>query len=129
MPVPTAPVAVAPVAATPAPTPVTPPTAALAPVAAPVQEGFTVSKLTMMESVTSGNNITISFVVTNTGKQRGTYSANLKFNGSIVKTQDVTLDGGSSQMIEMAVLTGECGVIKVSLDQLTGKFEVLACDV
>ena len=103
--------------------------AAPAPVAAPVQEGFTVSKLTMMESVTSGNNVTISFVVTNTAKQRGTYTANLKFNGDIVKTQDVTLDGGSSKMIEMAVITGPVGVIKVSVDQLTGKFEVMACDI
>lgn len=140
VPVATTPAAPAPVAATPAtpaPAAATPaalapavaPAPAPAPVAAPVQEGFTVSKLTMMESVTSGSNMTISFVVTNTGKERGTYTANLKFNDAIVKTQDVTLDSGSSKTVEMAVMTGECGVVKVSLDQLTGKFEVMACDV
>lgn len=92
---------------------------------APEQVGFLVSQLQVdPEDVAVGDNVTISVVVTNTGGQRGTYKVVLKFDDAIIKTQDVTIDGGASRKVELNVLVEKYGEFKVMANQLTAKMTV-----
>lgn len=116
-----------------APTPATPTPVATAPiVTAPVpgKTAFVASELRMdPETIVEGDNVTISVKVTNTGKERGTYTVVLKLNGDTVKTQDVTLDGGSSGKVALTVVPEAAGEYKVTIEQLTAKLDVLVCPV
>jgi uncharacterized protein YfaS (alpha-2-macroglobulin family) len=92
---------------------------------------FIVKNLMMAsDACVAGDNVTASVEVTNTGTQQGTYTVVLKFNGEIVKTQDVTLDGGTTKKVELIVQPNVVGVYTVTVnDQLPIKFEVAACPV
>ncbi len=118
--------------ATPTPaviTPVTPAPVAITPAApAPVpgQAAFIVSELTINpEVVVLGGNVIVSVNVSNTGKERGTYTVVVKFNGKTAKTQDVTLDGGASEKVELSLVPEFPWEYQVTVAQLTGRLDVI----
>ena len=115
------PVAPAPAAISPAvPVPVIP--APAAPVPAPEQAGFIVSDLRINpEVLVLGGSVVISVNVSNTGKERGTYTVVLKFNGKTAKTQDVTLDAGASGKVELSLVPEFPWEYQVTVAQLTGR--------
>jgi hypothetical protein len=116
----------APVAATPPiPAPVTPISPAPAP--APGQTVFIVSELKLDPAVVVlGDYMKVSVKVTNTGKERGTYTVVIRFDGNTVGTQDVALDGGSSGAVELNLVMIILGEHTVTVDQLTTMMEVVS---
>src|SRR3989338_6207527 len=126
VPVSTPPVAPAPIISTPSvlapmiPTPDVPSPA-------PAQSVFIVSELRMDPAVAIlGDYVIVSVKVTNTGKERGSYTVVLKFNDKTIKTQDIVLDGGASGKAELSVVAELPGEYKVTINQLTGRLEVVA---
>lgn len=100
-------------------------TATLAPAPDSGQGVFVASNLKIApDEVTEGDNVTVSLTLTNTGKQRGTHTVQVKFDGDTVGSIDVTLDGGSSQKVDIIVVPQQPGVYKLTVDQLTGKLTV-----
>ena len=68
--------------------------------------------------------IKVSVMVKNTGTQRATSKVELKVDGVTSKTQDVTLDGGASQLRLFEVSTGRAGNYKVSIGELSYELAV-----
>ena len=68
--------------------------------------------------------ITISVKVTNVGEQAGTYSVNLKLNGTLVDSKTVSLKGGESTVVTFQVITDKVGTFNVEVDGLKGAFTV-----
>ena len=115
------------VPAVPAPVAAPPVIAAPAPVPAPEQTGFIVSELTMNPAVVMlGDNVIVSVKVTNTGKERGTYTVVLKFNGKTVKAQDIVLDAGAGGKADLSIVADFPGEYRVEVGQLTGMLKVVA---
>lgn len=72
-----------------------------------------------------GDNVTVSVKVTNTGGQQGIYPVVLKVDGVTVKTQDVTLAGGTSQMVNLTIVAGKIGSYKISIGPLESNMDVM----
>lgn len=68
--------------------------------------------------------VTISAEVTNTGDTEGSYTAELKINGVIEATQEITLTGGESQLLSFSVSRDTLGTYMVTWDELAGEFVV-----
>ena len=68
--------------------------------------------------------VTISAEVTNTGDTEGSYTAELKINGIIEATQEITLDGGESQLLSFSVSRDTLGTYMVTWDEFVGEFVV-----
>jgi hypothetical protein len=62
--------------------------------------------------------------VTNDGEESGTYTVELKINGSTVDSKIVTLDGGQGQAVSFAVSASEAGTYDASVAGLNGSFTV-----
>lgn len=131
----TAPVTPVPVVASPAnpapetsalvtPVPVT--TTPAFPVPAPGQTVFTVSDLRINpEVLVLGGSAVVSVNVSNTGKERGTYTVVLKVSGKIARTQDITLDGGASGKVELSLQPEFPWEYQIAVAQLTGRLDVV----
>jgi hypothetical protein len=74
--------------------------------------------------VKAGEAVTISLNVTNDGEESGTYTVELKINGSTVDSKIVTLDGGQGQAVSFAVSASEAGTYDASVAGLNGSFTV-----
>ena len=77
-----------------------------------------------------GTTVTVSVMVTNTGRKSGTYKALLKIqetqtNSEIFKSEDVTLAGGASQRVTFR-MTAQQGTYTTIIGNLTGTLEVPA---
>ena len=68
--------------------------------------------------------IKISVMVKNTGVQRATSKVELKVDGVTTRTQDVTLDGGASQLRLFEVSTYRAGTYKYSINELSKELTV-----
>src|SRR3989338_8410192 len=68
--------------------------------------------------------IKVNVMVKNTGTQRGTSKVELKVDGVTAKTQDVTLDGGASQLRFFEVSTDRAGNYKISVGELSAELAV-----
>ena len=73
-----------------------------------------------------GETVTISVLVTNTGDLEGTYQATLKIDDVVVDTKEVTLAGGASETVTFTVSKDVAGTYTVTVDSLSGKFNVKA---
>ena len=71
-----------------------------------------------------GGEVTISAEVTNTGDIEGSYTAELKIDGVIEATTEITLAGGASQLLSFSVSRDTPGTYKVTWDELAGEFVV-----
>ena len=76
--------------------------------------------------VAIGETVTISILVTNTGDLEGTYQATLKIDNVVVDTKEVTLAGGDSETVTFTVSKDVAGTYTVTVDSLSGKFNVKA---
>ena len=63
-------------------------------------------------------------MLANTGEQRGTYTVALKFDGAVIWTQDVAIDGGGSKKVEFDVMAAY-GEFKVMAGELIARFRVV----
>ena len=105
------------------------PAAPAAPVIPTGPAAFTISNLAVPEIVNPFTRVVLSFTVTNTGAEQGTYKAVLRIASeeagvNETKTQDVTLAGGASQTVSVEITTGVAGIYKISLGDLTENMSV-----
>jgi uncharacterized membrane protein len=72
----------------------------------------------------SGNQVTVSINIANTGKATGTKSLLLKINDNVEAQQDVVLDPGESQVVTFTVNKNTPGTYKASIDPLSADFVI-----
>jgi hypothetical protein len=68
-------------------------------------DSFGVSELTAPESVTAGETVSVNATITNPNEFAAEQPVEYRFNGDLVETRDVALDGNSSTMTEFMVET------------------------
>ena len=72
-----------------------------------------------------GEEVTLSVTVTNTGAQSDSHELTLKIEGAVVDTAEITLDAGASGTVTFTTTKDVAGTYSVTIDGLTGTFEVL----
>ena len=70
----------------------------------------------------TGENVTITAKVTNDGGQEGSYTAQLKLNGTVVDSRSVTLGAGQSQYVSFTLSDLDVGEYEVEVAGLSGEF-------
>jgi len=87
---------------------------------------FIIFNLTITPAmVEPGEEVTVTFLVTNVGEETGTCTINLNVEGEPT-TMEVTLEGGKSEELEFKVKREAEGTYRVEVDGLSGTFEVRA---
>ncbi|MFQ6122104.1 MAG: Ig-like domain-containing protein [Dehalococcoidales bacterium] len=86
---------------------------------------FTTSTLIISPTeVNTGERVTISVIVTNTGDLTGTYKVTLKIDDLVVEEKEVTVAGGASQRVTFTAAKDIPGTYMVAVNRLTGWFVV-----
>jgi hypothetical protein len=86
---------------------------------------FKASDLSIRPSKASPNQqITISANVANTGISSGDYTIELKVDGTVTQSKQVTLAAGASQIVSFTITGGAVGRYQVEIAGLTGEFVV-----
>ncbi len=97
---------------------------------APVESapaGFELSNLAINPAqVITGEPVTISIIVKNTGGLKSSYTLTLKVNGEIEQSKEVTLADGESKQVSFSVARDEPGTYPIVVGGLTAEFTVLA---
>jgi hypothetical protein len=97
--------------------------AKLAEIASPAK--FQASNLTIRPSQAQLNQeVTISVNVANTGGASGDYNLELKVNGVVESTKQITLGAGANQIVSFTVAEGAIGKYQIEIASLTGEFVV-----
>jgi hypothetical protein len=100
--------------------------AILATVTEPATAKFEVSTLTISPSQAQPNQeITISLNVTNTGGKSGDYNLELKVDGKVNSTKQVTIAPGTIQTVTFTVAEDTVGKHQVEVAGLAGEFDVV----
>jgi len=76
------------------------------------------------DEVNPGENVTVSVLVTNIGRETGSYDVVLKVNGSVESVKTVTLDGGESAEVEFTISKKIAGTYDVEIAGLKSEFKV-----
>ena len=93
----------------------------------PAPAAFTVSGLLVTPStIDDGGSVSIKVTVSNSGDLEGTYSVELKVDGQVVETQEVTLGGGESGDVTFTTTSAIAGRHSVSVAGRSGSFTVRA---
>ena len=88
---------------------------------------FAVSRLLVTPSTVEGGGVVrITATVSNSGDLEGTYSVELKVDGQVVETQEVTLGGGESTEVSFTTTSFVIGRHTVSVSGRSGSFTVAA---
>jgi hypothetical protein len=74
----------------------------------------------------SGEEITITADITNSGGQEGSYTAILEINGEVRGTRELVLEPGQSEQVVFTVSDNEPGQHTVVLGSLSGEFTILS---
>jgi len=74
--------------------------------------------------VDTGEEVTISFLVTNTGDLNGRREVTLRIDNAVVSTQGVTLEGDASEQVVFIVAREVAGMYEVAVAGLSGRFVV-----
>jgi len=74
----------------------------------------------------SGEEVTITADITNSGGQEGSYTAILKINGEVRGTREIVLGPGQSEQVVFTVSDNEPGQYTVVLGSLSGEFTTLS---
>jgi hypothetical protein len=74
----------------------------------------------------SGQSVTISVEVINTGSAEGVYTARLKVNGVVEKTEQDTVAAGDTRILEFAVIAGKTGSYQVEIGGSKAEYRVLS---
>jgi PGF-pre-PGF domain-containing protein len=86
---------------------------------------FTASALTInLASVKVGETANVTVNVKNSGGTQGTFKVDLKVNGSVEQSKEVTLDGGESSLLSFNVTKETAGIFQVEINGMTGSFTV-----
>jgi hypothetical protein len=86
---------------------------------------FTITALMIApDEIESGEMVTISTLITNTGDLTDTYEVTLKINGSIVEVKEAEVIGGEDEKVVFSVTAEEAGTYKVDVNGLAGSFVV-----
>jgi len=92
----------------------------------PAPAAFSLSGLSVLPAeIESGETITVSMVVANTGGEVGSYTAVLKINGVKEEEKTVTIAAGGSQTVSFGITREEAGSYTVTVDGLNGSFTVV----
>ena len=70
-------------------------------------QSFQVSNLTAPDTVTAGENLTVTATVTNPNEFTVTQPVQYRFDGNLVETQSVTVDGEDSETVEFQIATDD----------------------
>ena len=85
----------------------------------PASAEFEVSNLTFSPSeVEAGEPVIISAMVKNVGDLEGTYTVELKIDGEIQETKDVTLAGGATETVSFMVTRDASGTYTIGVNGL-----------
>lgn len=88
---------------------------------------FRISNLVISKvEVELGEPTTISVDVANTGGTPATYTVELRVDGLLVDSQDVSLSPGQTKKVSFTLSRDEEGTYQITVDGLTGSFEVRA---
>lgn len=86
---------------------------------------FTARALTISPAeANTGDRVTISVIVTNTGDLTGTHKVTLKIDGVVVETKEIILTRGGSQKVVFTTVKHTEGTYTVDVDGLRGSFVV-----
>ena len=92
----------------------------------PAPAAFSLSGLSVLPAeIESGETITVSMVVANTGGEVGSYTAVLKIDGVKEEEKTVTIAAGGSQTVSFGITREEAGSYTVTVDGLNGSFTVV----
>ncbi len=101
--------------------------AEIAPTPPPALAEFELSELAINPAqVETGEPVTISAIVQNTGELEGSYTLTLRINGVIEQSQEITLAAGESRQVSFTVIKHTPGTYAIAVDGLSGEFTVLA---
>ncbi|MCL0065251.1 hypothetical protein M1N84_05165, partial [Dehalococcoidia bacterium] len=88
---------------------------------------FTVTDLAITpEEVYTGEEVTISVLVTNVGELAGRHQVTLKIDDVVEATQEVILEGGESQRVSFTIVRDVAATYRVDVAGLIGAFAVKA---
>jgi len=91
----------------------------------PPAAAFTSSDLSISPTeVDTGEEVTISVLVNNTGNASGSYEVTLKIDHLVVASEEVTLAAGASEEITFTAAKDVAGSYSVAVNGLTGSFTV-----
>jgi len=96
-----------------------------APAAAFASSGLLISP----SEVNIGEEVTIGLLVSNSGNATGKYKVNLKINGVVEATKEITLKAGASQKVTFTVAKNVAGSYSVAVNGLSGSFAVTEPEV
>ncbi|MDO8716419.1 MAG: hypothetical protein Q7J73_06380 [Dehalococcoidales bacterium] len=86
---------------------------------------FTTSGLRITPSIAKpGETVMVDVTLTNTGDQTGTYTAELKVDGSVVQTQDIILYSGVSRKVTLIMSVNSVGTHIIMIGNLVGNLVV-----
>jgi len=92
---------------------------------APPPAVFQISSLSISPAtIYSGEAVTITMMIDNTGGQSASYQVALKINGAAEASKEVTLDAGTSEGVSFTTSRGTAGTYSVDVNGITGTFEV-----
>jgi predicted outer membrane repeat protein len=90
---------------------------------------FTTSDLSISPSeVSSGEEVTVTVLVTNSSDLAGSYELTLEINGVAEETREVTLNAGASQTVSFTVSKEATGSYSVAIDGLSGSFTIIEAE-
>ncbi len=75
-------------------------------------------------TVLTSETVDISVKVTNIGEASGSYSVDLEIDGALVETEEVTLAGGATKLVEFTVIGSTGGIHTVNVNGKSGSFTV-----
>lgn len=102
------------------------PIAVLARLAEPIPAKFEVSSFAVSpHQVRDNQEVKINIKVTNTGEISGDYSLQLKVDGILKSSKQVTVPGGTSQVVNFTTTGYTAGKHKVEVADLSGEFEII----
>jgi hypothetical protein len=91
----------------------------------PAPATFTIDFLEITpDEIEPGDNVEISVVVQNTGEREGDYQVMCKINGVLVGEKEITLAGGSGEMVVFTTTFNEAGNKVIEVNELTGNLIV-----
>ena len=76
------------------------------------------------KEVKTGEKVTISISITNTGDLEGSYKATLKVGDEVISSQEISLAGGANQEVAFTTAKDNAGMYTVDVDGLVGSFTV-----
>jgi len=79
---------------------------------------------TSIEELDDGKEVSIGFLVTNTGDIAGSYQASLSINGAVEETRNINLAAGASQEVIFTINQNTAGTYIVTVDELALSFTV-----